>query len=154
MQENYLELCAIDPRHGEKYSPNLYQWLAKRNDIMRRRYSRVYRDADGSLFIGWFSEDHAYEFHGARLGDVLCRGGLATLWCWPRLVLEEVPDFWERYTAVGRCAIDVDHTMSFIGGENRWKQTGDTRECQWCGAKQHLERWTETVAREAWRAMP
>jgi hypothetical protein len=44
--------------------------------------------------------------------------------------------------------------MSFIGGENRWKQTGDTRECQWCGAKQHLERWTETVEREAWRAAP
>ena len=42
MQENGLDLCAIDPRHSEKYSPNLYQWLTKRDDKMRAWASRVY----------------------------------------------------------------------------------------------------------------
>lgn len=35
MQENGLDLRAIDPRNGEKYSLNLYQWLSKRDDKMR-----------------------------------------------------------------------------------------------------------------------
>ena len=155
MQENGLDLRAIDPRNGEKYSLNLYQWLTKRDDKMRAWASRVfYRDADGSLFVGWAHEDHPGDFFGARMGHILCYGSRAGLWCYSSLALEEIPDFWDHYAAVGRCAIDVDHTMSFIGDENRWKQTGDTRVCQWCGAKQHLERWTETVEREAWRAMP
>ena len=88
------------------------------------------------------------------MGDILCYGRKSECFCWLSLVLEEIPDFWERYAAVGRCAIDENHTMSFIGDENRWKQTGDTRVCQWCGATQHLDRWTETVEREAWRAAP
>ena len=154
MQKNGLDVQAIDPRNGGKYSLNLYQWLTKRDDKMRAWASRVYRDADGSLFVGWPSESHPGEFIGARMGHILCYGSRAGLWCYSSLALEEIPDFWARYTAVGRCAIDVDHTMSFIGDENRWKQTGDTRVCQWCGAKQHLERWTETVEREAWRAAP
>lgn len=154
MQENGLDLRAIDPRNGEKYSPNLYVWLSKSDDKMRAWASRVYRDADGSLFVGWLCEDSPGGFAGSRMDRVIPRGCKAEILWYPLLVLEEIPDFWDRYTAVGRCAIDVDHTMSFIGGENRWKQTGDTRECQWCGAKQRLERWTETVEREAWRAVP
>jgi hypothetical protein len=154
MQENGLDLRAIDPRNGEKYSLNLYQWLTKRDDKMRAWASRVYRDANGSLFVGWPSESHPGEFIGARMGDILCYGRRSECFCFLSLVLEEIPNFWERYTAIGRCAIDDAHTMSFLGAENRWKQTGDTRECQWCGAQQHLERWTETVEREAWRAAP
>ena len=56
MQENGLDVQAINPRNGEKYSLNLYQWLSKRDDKMRAWASRVYRDADGSLFVGWPSE--------------------------------------------------------------------------------------------------
>lgn len=154
METNGLDVQAIHPRNGEKYSPNLYQWLSKRDDKMRAWASRVYRSADKTWvsWIGWISDDG--EFFGNRLGNVLCHGLKAEVICVNNVELEEIPDFWARYTAVGRCAIDVDHTMSFIGDENRWKQTGDTRECQWCGAKQRLDRWTETVEREAWRAVP
>ena len=74
MQENGLDLRAIDPRNGEKYSLNLYQWLSKRDDKMRAWASRVYRDADGSLFVGWPSESPPGEFIGARMGDILCYG--------------------------------------------------------------------------------
>lgn len=154
MQENGLDLRAIDPRNGEKYSLNLYQWLSKRDDKKRAWASRVYRDDDGELFVGWASEDQPGDFIGARMGNILGLGGAAKVWYWQSINLEEIPDFWQRYTAVGRCAIDEAHTMSFIGDENRWKQNGDTRVCQWCGHKQVLERWTETVEREAWRAVP
>ena len=35
MQKNGLDVQAIDPRNGGKYSLNLYQWLTKRDDKMR-----------------------------------------------------------------------------------------------------------------------
>jgi hypothetical protein len=152
MQKNGLDLRAIHPRNGEKYSPNLYAWLTLRTKKHRAETSRVFSDESGAIYIGY--QDDIYLI-GSRLIAVLCNGKKEESWAFPRLgKLPEVPDFWARYTAVGRCAIDDAHTMSFIGGENRWKQTGDTRECQWCGAKQRLERWTETVEREAWRAVP
>ena len=154
MQENGLDVQAIDPRNGEKYGPNLHHWLTKRDDKKRAWASRVYRDDDGALFVGWASEDESGNFIGARMANILCHGGKAKVFYWLRLKPEEIPDFWQRYTAVGRCAIDEAHTMSFGGDENRWKQDGDTRVCQWCGHKQVLERWTETVSREAWRAAP
>ena len=44
MQENGLDLRAIDPRNGEKYSLNLYQWLTLRTKKHRAETSRVFSD--------------------------------------------------------------------------------------------------------------
>jgi hypothetical protein len=42
--------------------------------------------------------------------------------------------FWERYAAIGRCAIDVGHVMTFRGDHGRWVTNGSGgRICSWCG---------------------
>ena len=45
MQENGLDLRAIHPRNGEKYSPNLYAWLTLRTK--KHRASAPSRHARG-----------------------------------------------------------------------------------------------------------
>ena len=44
MQENGLDLRAIHPRNGEKYSPNLHAWLTLRTKKHRAETSRVFSD--------------------------------------------------------------------------------------------------------------
>jgi hypothetical protein len=66
--------------------------------------------------------------------------------------MTEVEDFWDRYSEVGRCAIDTTHWMFFIGDAGRWLEDGETRTCQWCG--KHTQRRhtiVETVERSEWR---
>lgn len=145
-----LDIRAISPAAGDKFSPNLYKWLTmpRRN----HRSARVFADRDGVLWIG-----SVYEpgwFIGARLLNVLCMGRSADSTCIYGLRgLTEVLGFWERYAADGRCAIDTQHEMHFMGDKTRWQTDGDTRRCLWCGNfSQVLKRWTETltVEREAW----
>jgi hypothetical protein len=90
---------------------------------------------------------------GARLMNVLCYGTKAESACWMNMgSLVEVADFWPRYVADGRCAIDTEHEECFIGDESRWSVNGAVRDCLWCGkARQMLVRWTETVQRQEWR---
>jgi hypothetical protein len=89
----------------------------------------------------------------ARLMNVLCYGTKAESFCYVGMRgLVEVADFWPRYVAEGRCAIDPEHKRHFVGDDTRWTQDGDTRACLWCGkARQVLVRWTETVERQQWR---
>jgi hypothetical protein len=146
-----FDLSAINPANGDKYSPNLYKWLRKRIKS-RDEDIRVYALKDellgDRLFIGSFYDG---EFHGTQLGEVLRRGTKAEICCYVgRLKFMEVPDFWQRYLAIGRCAIDTKHTGWFMGDESRFIENGDTRTCQWCGAAQYRKRWTETVERMRW----
>lgn len=146
---NGLDVTAINPANGAKYSPNLYRWLTLRRSAHRAWTSRVYRDADGTLWIGRLDMG---DLIGARLIAVLCNGAKEASACWVNLRhLVEVGDFWPRYVRDGRCAIDTEHTRHFIGDDTRWAVQGDTRDCLWCGmASQVLRRWTETVARQGW----
>lgn len=150
LQPNGLDLAAVNPRNGAKYSPNLYRWLTMRNKKHHAWTSRVYRDETGMLWIGMLDLG---DLIGARLMNVLCYGTKAESCCWVSLRgLVEVADFWPRYVAEGRCAIDPEHKASFVGNDGRWTVDGDTRACLWCGkARQALVRWTETVERQQWR---
>jgi len=138
------DLEAINPANSDKYSPNLYKWMRK-----KRRWPipiRVF-ESDGHLYIGYI---HDREFTGAKLNAVLCDSRTQEYCYVGGQKFVEVSDFWERYTAIGRCAIDQAHSMRFIGDEDRYVEDGDTRTCQWCGAVQHRRRWTETVECEEW----
>ena len=148
-KQNGIDVKAINPRNGEKYSPNLYKWLTLRTMAYRKHISRVYGAEDGTLWIGYIEDG---ELFGSRLISVLCNGSKEQTACWVNLGhLVEVADFWPRYVADGRCAIDQNHNMLFVGDESRWKVDGDTRHCQWCGkATQVLKKWTETVERQKW----
>jgi hypothetical protein len=147
---NGLDVQAIHPSRGAKYSPNLHRWLSARAQVRQLERMKVYQRDDGALFVGFV---HDGDFIGARLMSVLCDGAKADSWCSPQgSRFTEVPDFWERYTRDGRCAIDTEHRQWFIGDETRWSVDGDTRRCAWCGnASQVLRRWTEAVPREAWK---
>jgi hypothetical protein len=148
--DNSLDLAVIDPRNGRRFSPNLYRWLTARGRQHRARLAGVYTDSKGTLWIGYPGDFG--DFIGQKLMSVLCNGAKADSGCWVNLGhLIEITDFWPRYMIDGRCAIDTEHTMFFIGDETRWDVDGDTRQCRWCGnARQVMNRWTDTVERSAW----
>ncbi len=151
MNSNGLEIKVIAPRRGIKYSPNLYKWLTDPRRPYRASESFVFEDSNGLQWIGRL-EDRA--IIGERLIAVLCQGRSAISKFWMGVEgLVEVKGFWEQYVQKGRCAIDPQHLMHFAGDETRWQQEGDSRLCLWCGQRQELARWTETVERQEWRAV-
>lgn len=149
VEANGLDVAAIHPSNGAKYSQNLHAWLTLRGKKHRAETSRVFSTKDGTLYIGFLDDGYLI---GSRLLAVLCNGKNAAPWAFGHLKeLTEVPDFWARYTAVGRCAIDPEHKMHFVGDDTRWRTDGDQRECLWCGAHaQKLRWWVEPVERSAW----
>lgn len=117
VQVNRLDLAAIHPSRGAKYSPNLYWWLANRGRKHRAFTSRVYHDDEGVMWIGRFDLG---DFIGARLYGVLCNGAQEGSACMVGLRgLVEAADFWARYVRDGRCAIDTKHEKHFVGDETR-----------------------------------
>lgn len=125
-----IDIEAIHPARGAKFSPNLHAWLSVKDKTYRLQ-SRVYADQEGTLYIGLLDDGYLM---GSRLNGVLCYGRKEASWAYGNLgKLTEVVGFWERYTAIGRCAIDPGHRMYFIGADARWKTSGDRRECLWCG---------------------
>jgi hypothetical protein len=129
--KNGLDVRAVDPCKGAKYSPNLHRWLTAPRYGSRVWTSRVYRDEEGELWIGFLDIG---DLIGTKLMRVLCFGAKAETFCWMNLKgLVEVPDFWPRYVRDGRCAIDTAHQMNFIGDDTRWTSNGGTRACLWCG---------------------
>lgn len=149
------DLCfkQIDPKNGLKYSPNLFKWLKNRDHKSRAWLIRVYREKCGTLWIGHIDTDLSF-FSGTRLMSVLCEGGRAGSYAIGGELpgrLSEVTDFWERYMQDGRCAIDTDHIMSFVGDISRWLTDGDIRTCCWCGkVSQKLIKYTMTTECTKW----
>jgi hypothetical protein len=136
----------VDPRNGAKYSPNLHRWLTMRNKKHHAWTSRVYRDEAGTLWIGMLDLG---DLIGARLMNVLCYGRKAESCCWVNLRgLVEVADFWPRYVADGRCAIDTGTANT------SWATTPDGRRTatrgRACGAGKRGRFWRAGL--KAWSA--
>lgn len=132
--DNGLDISAISPRCGAKYSPNLYKWLTHKGATHRARLCHVYKDGDGTLWIGMLDGDY---LSGTRLMSVLCRGTKEATMAYPLQTFgpfHEVDNFWSQYMLHGRCAIDVEHVISFIG-DTRWSATASGHTCLWCGKK-------------------
>lgn len=147
----------IDPARGGQYSPNLYAWVkkwCKRYKHAAESTANVYRSNEGDLWIGQLFEGDG-SIIGCRLISVLCNGEreeTANYISVRGMVLQA--DFWDRYMAVGRCAIDEDHSMGFVDDSTRWTQQGDSRRCLWCGHHtQKLHRWTQSVDRSEWQSV-
>lgn len=149
MKQNDLDLTEIHPSNGGKYSPNLHKFLSSRNHRIARTYAHVYRDKDGVLWLGYLDEGFLM---GARLMQVLCNGSKTPTFAFGNLgPLVEVEGFWPRYVEQGRCAIDTEHQMYFVGDDTRWAGDEEQRTCLWCGCShQHRERWIEPVQRDRW----
>lgn len=147
-----LDIAAVNPKNGTKFSPNLYQWLTKRTEKHLRKNARAYKDKDGVVFIGMADDGW---LHGSKLMRILCVGRKAELFAFYLGEMVEIADFWEQYASIGRCAIDQAHSMRFTGDETRWKAEGNTRECLWCvNNSQTLRRWIEPVERQRWETVP
>lgn len=147
-------LAEINPKKGDRYSPNLHAYLKKISQHVVP-LQRVYRDANGSIWLGWIDEEAC--FVGAHLNGVLCNGAEAQ-----RVIrgaysgrdfvksLKEVQGFWEKYEKSGWCAIDPEHKTPFVG-DTRWNTKGNTRTCLWCGqCKQKLEEYEVREIKTRW----
>ena len=143
----HFPLAAIAHESGDKFSPNLHKWLRGRRCGVWKH--GAFDSGDGRKIIG-FLDDQNF-LMGAELIQILCRGAKADAWAFPPTAGPFVEDvgFWRRYLENGRCALDPQHGMLFLTGE-RWNESGDTRTCLWCGHRQHLKTWTESVERRRW----
>jgi hypothetical protein len=148
-------LPLISPKMHPRYSPNLHAWIRKQWQNTPRPIV-VMNPTEYGPYIGLLHEDGWMS--GSRLNAVLCNGAKEQTWAIPpghngaKAGVDET--FWERYIKDGRCAIDRDHQVAFIGVETRWKVYGSIRECQWCcNHTQVKKEWTETIERSSWVAV-
>lgn len=154
-----MNIEQINSKHNPKYSKNLYNWLRRRQrerpDFPDEKILLpVFRCEENKIL--WIGDLEEGWLHGCRLMSILCNGTKAQAFAYRveahMKELHLIPDFWEQYFADGRCAIDREHQMFFIGDESRWKVDGSIRDCLWCGKhRQLLVRWEETVCREKWK---
>lgn len=149
---NSLVLANIDPKHHERYSPNLFRWL-KKNPI-QAQHAQVWRDQNGDLWIGYNDDD--IFLIGTRLVHVLSHGVKSDTGAYPLRGftggLTLIEDFWTRYMEIGRCAIDAPHQHHFLNATNRFISTekDQIRTCRWCGQKQILRTKSRTVIDRTW----
>lgn len=132
MQLTNTLLKNLAPSFGDKFSPNLYQWL-KENFREREFETKVFINNDGARFIGFFDDDGW--FYGSNLIGVLCNGKKEWTGAYPpshSKDYQEIKGFWNDYMKNGRCAIDPEHKEHFRGN-TRWVVNGHIHTCTWCG---------------------
>jgi len=160
-----MTLQAIAPNHIASFSPNLYAWMKVHGHFYREGgvlhgvwCVRAQTPAskylgESTLLLGYATAEHAQDsdFVGVRLIAALARGAKAEGMFYPGLAsdIEPIPDFWEKYLEVGRCAIDPAHSEHFVGSD-RFVADGDIRTCLWCGAKQRRVLVPRVVHDESW----
>jgi len=140
---NGITLSDIDPKKDGKFSPLLFRFLKRQSS--QETFSQLWKDGDGIFYIGWFDDTNA--FVGARLGVVISDPRAKT-WCYEGMKLKLVKNFWRDYLRIGRCAIDPDHDIAFLG--ERWDTKKTVRTCLWCGHKQRLLVSYVRVRKEDW----
>ncbi|MBP7824823.1 MAG: hypothetical protein KA011_06410 [Pseudomonas sp.] len=137
-------LSAIAPKNSPAYSANLHRWMRSHGRVGDTVYrldaggklARVY--GAGTLFLGQPYADYSgdTDFSGVLLMRVLCNDSSATRVCLagdaPSLV--EVENFWDQYKLLGRCAIDVNHSVVFRDEAQRFHIVDGQRTCKWCAA--------------------
>jgi hypothetical protein len=160
--DDLLPLIRANGR-AERYSENLMKWVRqnRKRDLFvafATEGTKVYdpkKTAAGSLYVGYGPSLNEDGFlHGSRLSDVLCNGLRAGAWAFPpKMQFVEVQDFWARYIALGKCAVDPEHSLYF--DRERWHSEDDKsfRRCIWCFDFYQQEH-VEMVEQKTWRAIP
>jgi hypothetical protein len=144
----------INPKTSPKYSPNLYAWIIKQWGGLDANLVVTRADDWGGRWIGHLDED-GWLFCSSLMG-VLGHGAKEETCAIQNTTRVDIA-FFERYIQDGRCAIDPNHRMEFIGSQTRWlvvPASGakpERRECLWCGHHVQVKLdWTETVHKSEW----
>ena len=120
----------VSPLKDDKFSPNLHKWL-KKNFGWSSYYPEVW-DTGTSLWVGRKESDSC--FVGNTIVRILCGGINAQKYY---LIKENkwknakniTNKFWADYKLNGRCAIDKEHSVSYIDDQYRWEIKGKDRTC-------------------------
>ena len=147
-----IDLSAIDPARGDRYSPNLHRWHRAKDPREDVRHGGVYPATSPPGFFGRSYIGYRFDgdLIGARLFAVL---GKPTERLWSlSFDTNEDDGFFERYYAIGRCAMDPNHDIDFQSREDRFDTVGPMRTCRWCGVVQRRE--TYTIERTRWVLEP
>lgn len=143
-------LPLIDPKINPKYSPNLHAWIKKQWGGLAVHLVVTNPGLFGARHIGRLEWDGWLGC--SNLNSVLCNGAKETTYAISNKNGIDTT-FFERYIRDGRCTIDPEHNMHFIGDETRWRMhpNGSARECLWCGHHVQVKLdWTETVHKSEW----
>lgn len=157
-----LRVEDIEPSKADSFSPNLFKYLKKHGlfysngglldgvYIVKPDTKAAKCFGVGTLLLGYYDEDF---FIGTRLMSALCNGTKAERGAYPcGTGAEIVHDFWSTYLKIGRCAIDPEHSESFINGD-RYSIMNDVRLCRWCGKKHQKIVTPRTIYDESWVAI-
>lgn len=141
----------IHPAIHAKFSPNLHAWVKRQTSEGLPLVATKPNERMGSIYVGQLDSDGW--LIGSQLMGVLSKGAKEKIWAFhPKPQRFEFDaSFWQRYQLDGRCAIDPEHRLHFVGDETRWKTNGKIRECQWCGhhVQTKLE-WSEIQHKSEW----
>lgn len=155
-----LRLADLAPDRAASFSPNLHEYMKEHGHFFRdggtlvgvysvRPSTRAAESyGEGTLMLGIHDGDFVT---GTRVISALCNGASAERSAHPigKSVIP-VDGFWSEYLNIGRCAIDPAHTVHFH--DDRFSMNGDTRTCQWCGAKHERVLTPRTVYDVSWIA--
>lgn len=153
-----LRSNSISPQQSPSFSPNLFKYLKANGHffedggILEDLFVAVEGTEAaeffgvGTLLIGYIDEAC---FIGSRIGAALSQGNKAPKHAYLCTEgLQRVDGFWDNYLKIGRCAIDPEHKIHFMG--DRFSMNQDTRTCLWCGATHERVLTPRTVFDETW----
>lgn len=143
-QPNQLDVAFIKAplKHGSKYSPMLHRFLSLARNRRTLTHGYVFEPTPNEFWLGWINDCGA--MIGVRLSQAMSNRNTEAMYYaqtetrkdWSTCV---VPDFWAKYVEIGRCAMDPEHGIAYIGDETRWEVVEDQRSCVWCqNCKQKL----------------
>lgn len=142
-----------------KYSRNLYNFLCRKTHYVNVLYTpRSFLSGNvvplnpaapdpSHILIG--HQDGRW-VHAARLNNIISGATTRThayTFGSKHFAIDISEDFWPRYREQGFCCLDPNHNFYCIG---RHTTEGETRTCNWCGAKQKLTTTREVIVHANW----
>ena len=169
-----VKLEQIMPRvkgESDRNSWNLYRFAKKYGINKLRFYSDIpYDKIDKAydIFVCTREEKYSYLDHsesgvrrgislwGKRLIHIFCSGyGLTSIYQKDKSEFQYdiTEEFWNDYTFYGRCRFlgNMSHKYNeWYEAQQDNESTRRVRICEYCGKKQYLKSWNETITKGEW----
>ena len=169
-----VQLRQIKPRaegESDRNSWNLYKFAKKYGIHKLKFYSDIpYDKIDKAydIFVCTREEKYSYldhsesgvrrgiELYGKRLINIFCSGyGLTSIYARDKSEFQYdiTEEFWNDYTFYGRCRFlgNMSHKYNeWYEAQQDNESTRRVRICEYCGKKQYLKSWNETITKGEW----